>query len=154
MNALIKQETWKLQQLPQGRNAIGCKWIFKLKRNADGTIGRYKARLVAKGFSQAAGQDFKETFSPVVKDNTVRVVLTLAMTNSWKLRQIDVNNAFLNGDLQEEVYMVQPSGFEECDAEVNKLVCRLYKALYGLKQAPRAWFKKLRSFLLMIGFHQ
>ncbi|GMI72814.1 hypothetical protein HRI_000950700 [Hibiscus trionum] len=148
INALVEKGTWDLVQLPPDRIPIGCKWLFKIKRNADGSISRFKARLVAKGYSQQAGFDFSETFSPVVKAVTVRVILNLALSNGWVLRQIDVDNAFLNGDLVEEVYMDQPPGFEQVDADGNLLVCRLRKSLYGLKQAPRAWFEKFRGFLV------
>jgi histone deacetylase 1/2 len=124
-----------------------------VKENPDGSINKYKARLVAKGFHQHAGSDFTETFSPVVKPVTVRIVLTLAVTHRWTIQQIDVNNAFLNGTLEEEVYMQQPPGFEASDKTLDKtLVCKLNKAIYGLKQAPRAWFDKLKSALLQHGF--
>lgn len=113
-NALIKNRTWKLTSLPPGKKLIGCKWIFKIKKNADGSISRHKARLVAKGFNQVAGIDYGEIFSPVVKPATIRLVLTIALAKGWNIRQIDVNNAFLNGDLgqENELYMQQPPGFE------------------------------------------
>lgn len=148
-SALLKNNAWTLMELPPHRKAIGCKWVFKLKENPDGSINKYKARLVAKGFHQQEGFDFNETFSPVVKPVTIRVILTLALTYKWDIQQIDVNNAFLNGILQEEIYMVQPPGFV---AENKKLVCRLNRALYGLKQAPRAWYERLSSTLLQFGF--
>ncbi|KAG8480651.1 hypothetical protein CXB51_025243 [Gossypium anomalum] len=107
----------------------------------------YKGHLVIKGYLQEARIDFQNTFSPVVKPTTIRVVLTLAIKFGWQLRQVDINNAFLNGDLSEEIYMVQPPSFEQNHGD-RSLVCRLKKALYGLKQAPRAWFFKLRNFLL------
>uniref|UniRef100_A0A803NRU8 Integrase catalytic domain-containing protein n=1 Tax=Cannabis sativa TaxID=3483 RepID=A0A803NRU8_CANSA len=150
MVALKKNGTWTYVPLPSGRTPIGCKWVYKEKLNADGNVNRNKARLVAKGFHQQAGFDFTETFSPVVKPVTIRTVLSLAMTNNWTLQQLDVNNAFLNGDLKEEVYMTQPPGFELVDAP--HLVCKLHKALYGLKQAPRAWFNKLHHCLDTFGF--
>jgi histone deacetylase 1/2 len=127
---------------------IDCKWVYKVKRKADGTIDRYKARLVAKGFKQQYGIDYEETFSPVVKSATIRVVLSLAVSRGWNLRQLDVKNAFLHGVLEEEVYMRQPPGYE------SRLgyVCKLDKALYGLKQAPRAWYFCLSSKLQSIGF--
>lgn len=141
--ALQRNNTWSLVSLPEGRKAIRCKWVFRVKENPDGSINKYKAHLVAKGFLQVAGFDFNETFSPVVKP-TIRVVLTLALSKQWPIRQLDVNNAFLNGDLQEEVYMEQPEGF--IDPKQPELVCRLHKSLCELKQAPRAWFDKLYQF--------
>ncbi|RVX22010.1 Retrovirus-related Pol polyprotein from transposon RE1 [Vitis vinifera] len=149
-DALQRNNTWSLVPLPAGRQAIGCKWVYKTKENSNGTVQKYKARLVAKGFHQQAGFDFTETFSPVVKPSTIRVVFTIALSRNWAIKQLDVNNAFLNGDLQEEVFMQQPQGF--IDEQNPNLVCRLHKALYGLKQAPRTWFEKLHRALLSFGF--
>ena len=108
--ALKKNQTWTLVPRPTGINIVGCKWIFKLKRNPDGTTDNHKARLVARGFTQQYGIDYKDTFGPVVKHATIRLVLSLAVSRGWHLRQIDVNNAFLHGFLDEEVYMHQPPG--------------------------------------------
>ena len=148
-HALIRNDTWTLMPLPPGRSAIGCKWVFRVKYNSDGTLNKYKARLVAKGFHQQEGFDFQETFSPVVRQQTIRIVLTIALSNKWHIRQIDFNNAFLNGDLEESVFMTQPEGFIQGGPH---LVCKLNKALYGLKQAPRAWFSKLQATLISFGF--
>ncbi|KAG8499759.1 hypothetical protein CXB51_006518 [Gossypium anomalum] len=137
-DALIANSTWELHPLLPGRKAIGCKWLFKVKTNPDGTVARRKARLVAKGCSQVPGCNFTETFSPVVKPTTIRIILSIAMTNGWPLRQVDVNNALLNGDLTDEVYMQQPPGFVKSGTTGEKLVCRLTKAFYGLRQALRA----------------
>jgi histone deacetylase 1/2 len=148
-DALQRNQTWTLVPLPPHRKAIGCKWVFRTKENADGSINKFKARLVAKGFNQVQGFDFNETFSPVVKPVTIRLILSLAISYKWPLKQLDINNAFLNGTIDEEVYMTQPQGFESTD---SSLVCKLQKALYGLKQAPRQWFDKLTATLLHFGF--
>nr|KYP41292.1 Retrovirus-related Pol polyprotein from transposon TNT 1-94 [Cajanus cajan] len=148
-NALLSNGTWSLVHLPPHRTAIGCKWVFRVKENPDGTVQKYKARLVAKGFNQQFGFDYNETFTPVIKPVIVRLILTLALTHHWPLQQLDVNNAFLNDTLDEEVYMTQPLGFETSD---KNLVCKLHKAIYGLKQAPHAWFEKLKSTLLQFNF--
>lgn len=147
--ALMNNNTWSLVDLPPNRKAIGCKWVFRVKENPDGSINKYKARLVAKGYHQQQGFDFNETFSPVVKPVTIRIILTLALTYGWFIQQIDINNAFFNGLLQEEIYMMQPPGF----ATSNKsLVCKLNRALYGLKQTPRAWYERLNGALIQFGF--
>jgi len=139
--ALMKNHTWHLVLWQSGRNIIDCKWVFKIKRKPDGSIDRYKARLVAKGFKQRYGSDYEDTFSPVVKAATIRLVLALAVSNGWSLRQLDVQNAFLHGFLEEEVFMRQPPGYE--NSSHPSYVCKLDKALYGLKQAPRAWYARL-----------
>jgi hypothetical protein len=124
--------------------------VYKVKQHSDGSIERYKARLVAKGFQQRDGIDYKETFSPVIKPATIRILLSLAVHYNWPLKQLDVSNAFLHGQLSEEVFMEQPTGF--VDSMFPGHVCKLKKALYGLKQAPRAWFQRLSQALLHLGF--
>jgi len=131
--------------LPPSRSPIGCKWVFRVNENPDRTVNKYKVRFVVKGFHQRLGYDYNETFSPIIKLVTVRILLTLAITHKWKLQQLDVNNVILNGILQEEVFMTQPPGFETSN---KQLVCKLNKAIYGLKQTPRSWFDKLRTTLL------
>ena len=147
--ALMRNQTWNLVEPPPNVTPIGCKWVFRIKRHPDGSIQKYKARLVAKGFHQKKGLDYDQVFSPVVKPATIRVMLSLALSKGWCVRQFDFNNAFLNGDLQEDVYMVQPEGFR---SSKPNLVCKLQRALYGLKQAPRAWYSKLSSTLHKFGF--
>lgn len=149
-DALIKNKTWHLVPPQKGINIIDCKWINKIKRKADGSLDRYKARLVAKGFRQKYGVDYEDTFSPVVKASTIRIILSLAVSRGWSLRQLDVQNAFLHGVLEEEVYMRQPPGFE--NTAMPHYVCKLDKALYGLKHAPRAWYARLSSKLIALGF--
>ena len=148
--ALIRHNIWQLIPPLNDCNIVGYKWVFRIKRHADGSVDRFKARLVAKGFNERLGLDYKETFSPVVKPVTIRTVLTLAVMQYWSLRQLDINNAFLHGHLIEKVYMKQPPSF----GSPKKLdhVCCLTKAIYGLKQAPRAWYSALKQALLEFGF--
>ena len=121
---------------------LPCKWVFKMKYDQDGNIQRFKARLVAKGFKQIAGIDFGETFAPVAKQSTLRLLWTLAAKRNWEVENIDIKTAFLNGDLDEEIYVDMPPGFE-----LSGKVWKLKKTLYGLKQAPRAWHIKLTDAL-------
>lgn len=118
------------------RTIIGCKWVFRIKRNSNGSISRYKALLVTKGFHQRPGPDYTETFSPIVKPVTVHIVLYAVVSQGWPLHQFDVNNAFLQGDLNEYIYMRQSPLFY--DKTRPNFVCKLHKAIYGLKQAPLA----------------
>ncbi|OMO65653.1 hypothetical protein CCACVL1_21443 [Corchorus capsularis] len=149
--ALENNNTWTLETLPPRKKPIGCKWIFKIKYKSDGTIERYKARFVAKGYNQIEGMDFHETFAPVAKLVTVRCLLAIAAIKNWELHQLDVNNAFLHGDLDEEVYMSLPPGYGDKN---DSRVCRVRKSLYGLKQASRNWFAKFFAALLEFGFIQ
>ncbi|XP_019435884.1 PREDICTED: uncharacterized protein LOC109342338 [Lupinus angustifolius] len=149
LSALNENGTWTLTTLPSTKKAIGCKSVFKIKYKADGSIERHKARLVAKGFTQTEGIDYLETFSPVIKMTTIRVILPLASTNNWYLHQLDVNTAFLHGDLKEVVYMKVPPGLT---VSQPNLVCKLEKSLYGLKQASRQWHAKLTAVLLQSGY--
>ena len=148
--ALRHTNTWVLVPRPPGVNIVSCKWIFKTKHRPDGSVDKHKARLVARGFTQQHGIDYGDTFSPVVKPATVRLVLSLAVSRGWSLRQIDVSNAFLHGFLAEDVYMQQPPGFE--DATYPSHVCKLQRSIYGLKQSPRAWYARLSQRLSQLGF--
>ncbi|KAG7599415.1 Reverse transcriptase RNA-dependent DNA polymerase [Arabidopsis suecica] len=148
--AMINNHTWDEEDLPRGRKAVTSKWVFTIKYKSDGEIERYKARLVARGFTQKYGEDYLDTFAPVAKLHTVRVVLSLATNLEWDLWQMDVKNAFLQGELEEEVYMRPPPGLE--DKEAPGKVLKLNKAIYGLKQSPRAWYHKLSTTLLGRGF--
>ena len=150
MDALWSRGTWDLVDPPTDADIVGCKWVYSIKYNSDGSIERYKARLVAKGYTQTYGVDFFETFSPVARLGTIRLVLSVAVHHGWPLFQLDVKNAFLYGDLHETVYMQQPPGFE-VQGECQK-VCKLKKAIYGLKQSPRAWFHKLFEVMSSFGF--
>lgn len=145
-DSIMKNRTWSLVDRPLKRKVIGTKWIYKLKYKADGTMEKYKARLVVKGFAQVEGFDFQETFAPTAKMTTIRLVLALAAHEQWPVYQMDVKSAFLNGNLEEEVYIEQPPGFVVLGKEDK--VCRLHKALYGLKQAPRAWYHRIDSFFV------
>jgi hypothetical protein len=128
--------------LPQGNKPISVKWIFKAKPGPSGTIDKLKARLVARGFEQTEGIDFFETFAHVVRWSTVRSIVTLAAQKNWKIHHLDVKTAFLNGTIDEEVYMTLPPGFET-DLQYPGQVCKLQQALYGLRQAPRAWYGEI-----------
>lgn len=137
-DALIKNKTWDLVPCPSNANIIRSLWIFRHKKNSDGSFERYKSRLVSNGANQQRGVDCGETFSPVVKPATIRTVLSVALSKSWCLHQLDVKNAFLHDNLDETVYMNQPLGFRHPQFPYH--VCLLEKSLYGLKQAPRAWY--------------
>jgi Reverse transcriptase (RNA-dependent DNA polymerase) len=129
---------------PLNANIVGYKWVYRVKKKADGSIERLKTCLVAKGFNQEASLDYTEIFSPMVKPVKIRTFLSIALSKGWSLNQLDINNVFLHGDLSENVYILQPPGFESF--EFSNHVCKLKKALYGLKQAPRAWFHGLKKF--------
>ncbi|WCJ44133.1 Retrovirus-related Pol polyprotein from transposon RE2 [Euphorbia peplus] len=148
--ALRKNGTWSLVPRDPGANTVQCQWLFKIKVHPDGKVERYKARLVAKGYTQRPGVDYFETYSPVVKPATVRLLLALAVSLNWTIVQLDISNAFLYGNLKEVVYMEQQRGF--VDTSRPDFVYHLHKSLYGLKQAPRMWHKRLTDVLRLLGF--
>ncbi|KOM27543.1 hypothetical protein LR48_Vigan437s000300 [Vigna angularis] len=150
IEAIKKNDTWELASLPKGHKAIGVKWVYKAKKDSKGEVQRYKARLVAKGYSQRAGIDYDEVFAPVARLETIRLIISLAAQNNWKIHQMDVKSAFLNGVLEEEVYIEQPQGYE-VKGEEDK-VLKLKKALYGLKQAPRAWNVQIDKYFKAANF--
>ena len=152
MRALDDNQTWELVRLPKGKKPVGCRWVYTIKCNSDGTLERYKARLVARGYTQTYGIDYLETFAPVAKMNSIRILISLAVNLDWELHQYDIKNAFLYGELKEEIYMDVPPGYAS-DATHGK-VCRLKKSLYGLKQSPRAWFGRFTRALKNLGYHQ
>jgi hypothetical protein len=151
LRALQDNHTWDVVPCPSNVKAIGCKWVYSVKLRSDGTLDRYKARLVALGNRQEYGVDYEETFAPVAKMTTVRTVISVAASQGWPLHQMDVKNAFLHGDLKEDIYMTPPPGLF---SSPSSAVCKLKRSLYGLKQAPRAWFEKFRSTLLRFSFVQ
>jgi hypothetical protein len=149
-SALQANGTWNLVPHVPGVNLIDSKWVCKVKLRVDGSIEHYKARLVAKGLKQQYGLDYDKTFSPVVKQATIRLMLSMALSRRWHIRQLDIQNAFLNGFLDEQVYMRQPPGFT--DSTKPDHYCHLIRSLCGLKQAPRAWHARLSSVLGSLGF--
>lgn len=146
-NSLIENKTWEIKDPPEERKLIKNKWIFTVKRDEKGKILKYKARLVAKGFSQKDGIDYDETFSPVVRYGSIRLLLAIAAGYNLNIRQLDAVTAFLNGKLEEDIWMEQPKGFEDGE----KGACKLIKAIYGLKQASRVWNNTINSVLINIG---
>lgn len=150
--ALQANKTWTLCPRPSTQHVLNYKWVFKIKQKSNGSLDRYKVRLVAKRYEQQDGIDYTETFSPVIKPATIRVVLTLAVHHQWPICQLDVSNAFLHHQLNEEVFMEHPQGF--VNNNFLDHVCKLQKSIYGLKQAYRAWFNKLSQALTTLGFNE
>jgi hypothetical protein len=151
-NSIMKNDVWEVVPRPEGKSVVTSKWLYKLKHAADGSIEKYKARFVARGFSQVEGVDYDETFALVARYTSIRAVISIAAEMGWKIHQMDVKTAFLNGLIEEEVYIEQPLGFEVHGRESH--VCRLKKALYGLKQAPRAWYSRIDAYLQQLGFEK
>jgi hypothetical protein len=149
LKSIEENGTWHLTELPSNQRPIGLRWVFKLKKDVARNVVKHKARLAVKGYVQRRGVDFEEVFAPVARLESVRVIIAIAAHHGWTIHHMDVKSAFLNGELNEEVYVVQPPGFKQRGLEHK--VFRLHKALYGLRQAPRAWNAKLHSTLLKLG---
>jgi hypothetical protein len=146
----VKNDVWEIVPRPKRKDVVSSKWLYMIKHVADGSIEKYKSMLVARGFSQKEGIDYEDMFSHVAKYTSIRTIIALAAKMKWKLHQMDVKTTFVNGVIEEEVYIEQPQGFEVGDIKTH--VCRLKKALYGLKQAPRAWYGRIDSSLTRLGF--
>ena len=152
LKSIVENNVWDLVELLEGSKQVGCKWVFKTKRDSNGNIERFKARLVAKGYTQKDGIDYKETFSPVSKKDSLRIIMALVAQYDLELHQMDVKTAFLNGDIEEEIYMDQPEGFS-MDGK-DHMVCKLKKSIYGLKQASRQWYLKFNDTIISFGFQE
>ena len=154
ISSLNANHTWQLAKLPQDRNAIGGKWVYARKLDKDGEVDRFKARYVARGFNQVQGVDYTETFSPTVSITTVRALAQIAVNHDWTIRHLDVKTAYLNAPIDCQIYVEQPEGYQQCDADGEKLYCKLKKSLYGLKQSGRLWNHTLNEFLEEIGLER
>ena len=152
IDALYSNGTWELVTLPPGKSPAGCRWVYTVKVGSDGPVNRLTARLVAKGYTKQYGLDYYDTFSPVAKIASIGLLLSMAVMRSWPLFQLDIKNVFLHGDLAEEVYMEQPSGFVA--QRESGLVCKLRRSLYSLKQSPRALFSRFSSVVQEFGMIQ
>ncbi|KAJ4730101.1 Retrovirus-related Pol polyprotein from transposon TNT 1-94 [Melia azedarach] len=151
MESLHKNQTWELTKRPRDRKIVTCKWVYKKKEGETSVEGiKYKARVVARGFTQREGVDYNEIFSPVVRHTSIRVLLAIVAHQDLELEQLDVKTAFLHGELEDEIYMTQPDGFQVPGKE--DYVCKLKKSLYGLKQSPRQWYKRFDSYMIEIGY--
>jgi hypothetical protein len=148
--ALDVNATWEWAALLKGKKEIGCKWVYKVKHNANGSMSIYKTKLVTKGYAQTYGINYEETCSLVAKMTTIRTIIAMVATKGWSFYQLDVKINKIHGDLQEEMYMEQPLGC--VDQTHPNLVCRLKKTLYCLKQTPRAWSNKISQYLITSGF--
>jgi hypothetical protein len=149
-HSIKKNDVWDIVPRPKGKSIVTSKWIYKIKHPVDGSVEKYKARFVARGFSQVEGINYEETFALVARFTSIRTIISLVASMGWRLHQMDEKTTFLNGEIEEEVDIVQPDGFVIHEKESH--VCRLKKALYGLKQAPRAWYEKIDGYLMSLGF--
>jgi hypothetical protein len=147
--SIMKNDVWDIVPRPKRKSVVTSKWIYKIKHTTDGSIKKHKARFVARKFSQVEGIDYEETFSPVARYTSIRMIISLAESMGWKLNQMDVKTTFLNGDIGEEIYIEQPDGFVIHEKESHE--CRLKMALYGIKQPPRAWYARIDGHLMIFG---
>jgi hypothetical protein len=149
-SSIMKKDVWEVVPQPEGKSVVGSRWIYKRKHAANGSVDKFKARFVAKGFSQKEGISFSETFAPVARYYSIRVMISIVAELGWKIHHMDVKTTFLNGVIEEEVYIEQPEGSKVHIRASH--VCRLKRVLYGLKQAPCAWYSRIDSYLLGMGF--
>lgn len=144
-SSIMKNDVWEVVPRLEGKSVVTSKWLYKIKHAANGNIEKFKARFVARGFSRVEGVNYEENFAPVARYTSIRSIISIAAEMGWKIHQMDVKTAFLNGFIQEEVYIEQSQGFGVHGKESH--VCRLKKALYGLKQVPRAWYSRIDTYL-------
>ena len=151
-DSIIRNDVWEVVSRPKGKSVETSKWIYKVKFAADDNIEKHKARFAARGFSQVESIDYDKTFAPVARNTSIRTIMAIAAEMGWRIHQMDVKTAFLNGILEEEVYIEQPQGFAVSGRDTH--VCRLRKVIYGLKQAPRAWYSRIDTYLQDLGFEE
>jgi hypothetical protein len=151
-DSIVRNDVWDVVLRPVGKSVVTSRWLYKTKIATDGSVEKHKAHFVARGFSQIEGVNYDETFAPVARYTSIRTIIAIAAEMGWRIHQMDVKTAFLNGFIEEEVYIEQPQGFEVSDRETH--MCLLRKALYGLKQAPRAWYSRIDTYLLQMGFEK
>jgi hypothetical protein len=149
-NSIMNNDVWEVVPRPEGKSVVTSKWLYKLKFVAYGSIEKYKARFMARGFSQVEGFDYDETFSPIARYTSIRALISIAVEMGWKIHQMDVKTAFLNGLIEKEVYIEQPHGFEVHRSHSHVWIMK--KALYGLKQASRSWYSRIDTYLQQMGF--
>jgi hypothetical protein len=151
-DSIMRNDVWEVVPRPEGKSVVTSRWLYKTKYAIDGSIEKHKARFVARGFSQVEGVDYDETFALVARYTSIRSIISIAAKMGWRIHQMDVKTAFLNGFIEEEVYIEQPQGFEVSEREFH--VYFLRKALYGMKQAPRAWYSCIDTYFLQMGFEK
>ena len=152
LHSMYSNQVWDLVKAPKGIKPIGCKWVYKRKRGIDGKVETFKARLVAKGYTQKEGIDYEETFSPIAMLKSIRILLSIAAHYDYEIWKMDVKTAFLNGNLDKEIYMMQPKGFITKNQE--HMVCKLKRSIYGLNQASRSWNIRFDQAIKSFGFEQ